>query len=78
MKPTMNQNQQVAMNTTTDAKLDALRLYDPCYSVLHGCRVRFLRWDDVDYLPLRTYAAVADNDGRELPDLVHRTQLRTY
>lgn len=44
--------------------------YDRVFSVVHGKWVRFLRWEG-------DLAVVADSDtGRELPDLVHRTQLR--
>jgi hypothetical protein len=47
------------------------RYLDPLFSSLHNSRVRFLRWED------STYVAVADNDGKELPDLCHHSQL-TY
>jgi hypothetical protein len=50
--------------------MKSLNQNDRVYSEVHGAWVRFVRWEG-------EFAAVADSDtGRELPDLVHRTQLR--
>jgi hypothetical protein len=64
----MNETQGDQRNTLAVARLGR---FDPCYSVLHGCRVRFGQWAD------STWAEVLDNNTcAPLPDLVHKTQLR--
>lgn len=53
------------MTTTTQTTTATLTYGDRVYSLIHKQWVRFSHMAD------STYAAVTDDDGRELPDLVH-------